>query len=562
MKLLQLILLLLRMTLLTSFRNVIRGNSIQSRRCLTKIVNSNLFLEKRILCTKHITTMSSSSRIHDTIFALSSGPIVKTGVSVIRLSGRDSKHCLQKLCSPTARFPDPRYASLRKLYDPLNGELLDNALVLWMPGPRSFTGEDIVELHVHGSRAVILGIFKALENLNGVSINEVNSENNLRIRPADRGEFTRRAFDNGRLDLTEVEGLSDLLEAETSEQRKQALKQMEGYSRKKFETWRDVLTKCLAHTEAVIDFGDDDREDDVNDSAMWALLPKVKALKEEVMVHLTDGRKGEMVREGIRIALAGPPNAGKSSLMNLMARRPAAIVSPIAGTTRDIIEVRMDLAGVSCIVSDTAGLRSDSEDPIEMEGMRRAIKAFQEAQVKLFVCDSSDRKNIENAEQMLQNVLSDQLPLSDDQNGNFQNNRLLIVYNKFDLLSNGENQHSVLNVGDRNGISNMNISTHCISCTTNEGINDLEDSIISSIKSILETNTPDKSEGVLITRERHRSHLKQCVTHLDRFLSAKLPMDAAAEELRLASQELGRITGIVDVEELLDIIFRDFCIGK
>ena len=538
-------------------------------RCITSSHNSKILSNKSFFQTKSIVSISAANRVHDTIFALSSGPIVKTGVSVIRLSGKDSKVCLQKLCSPRAKFPDPRYASLRKLYDPLNGELLDNALVLWFPGPGSFTGEDIVELHIHGSRAVILGIFKALEDLDGVSIDEVNIEKKIRIRPADRGEFTRRAFDNGRLDLTEVEGLSDLLEAETSEQRKQALKQMEGYSRKKFEAWRDVLTKCLAHTEAVIDFGDDDREEDVNDSAMWTLLPKIKLLKEELMTHLTDGRKGEIIRDGLRIALAGPPNAGKSSLMNLMARRPAAIVSPIAGTTRDIIEVRMDLAGVSCILSDTAGLRVDSDDPIEMEGMRRAIKAFQEAQIKVFVCDASNQLSLNNAEIMLQSIMSD-VHMFDQDTSNVdesyafskQNNRLLIAYNKADLSIKGENEYSLKKVENSNKMLSMNVLSHRISCTTSEGINELEESIISSIKSILATNTPDKGEGVLITRERHRGHLKQCVIHLDNFLSAKLPMDAAAEELRLASRELCRITGTIDVEELLDIIFRDFCIGK
>lgn len=263
-----------------------------------------------------------------TIYALSSGQLSKTGVAVLRLSGPSSRLCLESL-TPRQAFPKERMASLRKLICPQTGDLLDQALVLWFPGPKSFTGEDVVEFHVHGSRAVIQGMFAAFEHLD---------ERSYSVRPAERGEFTRRAFDNGKMDLTEVEGLADLLAADTSEQRKQALRQMDGHLRIQFEKWREELIGCLAHTEAVIDFGDDDREDDVNDSAMWALLPRVQHLVDELVVHLQDGRRGEIVREGVRIALVGPPNAGKSSLLNVLAKRPAAIVSPVAGTTRYINE--------------------------------------------------------------------------------------------------------------------------------------------------------------------------------------------------------------------------------
>jgi tRNA modification GTPase len=280
----------------------------------------------------------------------------------VRLSGPSAGECLKRLQKPGQELPEARRASLRKLFCPRSGDTLDQALVLWMPGPRSFTGEDVVELHLHGSRAVILGLFESLEYLNGCFREEEIGKGG--VRAAERGEFTRRAFENGRMDLTEVEGLADLLAADTATQRKQALKQMEGHLRSTFEAWRSELVGCLAHTEAVIDFGDDDREDDVDDSVMWSLSPRVEKLLKEIKMHLADGRRGEMVREGVRVALAGPPNAGKSSLMNALARRPAAIVSPIAGTTRDVVEVRMDLGGMSCIVSDTAGLRSDSSDPI------------------------------------------------------------------------------------------------------------------------------------------------------------------------------------------------------
>ncbi len=297
----------------------------------------------------------------DTIFALSSGPLVKCGVAVVRLSGPSCGDALQELLkhsgdsSQPQSVPAPRQASVRRLYCPESGDELDRALVLWMPGPASFTGEDVCELHLHGGRAVVQGVLNALSMLD-------NRREGCGIRAAERGEFTKRAFDNGKMDLTEVEGLADLLAAETSVQRKQALRQMDGHLRKQFELWRETLIKCLAHTEAVIDFGDDDREDDVDDGVMNLLIPIVLSLRSDIEKHLSDGGKGELVREGIRIALVGPPNAGKSSLLNILARRPAAIVSPIAGTTRDIIEVRLELGGVPCVVSDTAGFRAATDD--------------------------------------------------------------------------------------------------------------------------------------------------------------------------------------------------------
>lgn len=270
----------------------------------------------------------SLSTAIDTVFSVSSGPVVKSGICVIRLSGPLSKHCLEELSlSPV---PAPRYASLRKLRCPKTKDVLDSSLVLWFPGPKSFTGEDCVELHVHGSRAVVSGIFSSLSHIGS----ECSATGRGSIRPAERGEFTRRAFENGKMDLTEVEGLADLLEADTSEQRKQALRQLEGHLRVRLEHWRDELIHCLAHTEAVIDFGDDDRENDIDDSTMYSLAPRVQALRNTIAGHLQDNRRGEIVREGIRIVLAGPPNSGKSSLLNALARRSAAIVSPTAGTTR------------------------------------------------------------------------------------------------------------------------------------------------------------------------------------------------------------------------------------
>lgn len=521
----------------------------------------------------------SPNAASDTIYALSSGTLSKTGVAVIRLSGPSCQQALLSLqlgkdCMNASQeevsmnIPKPRYASLRKLYDPVSGDILDQALVLYMPGPRSFTGEDVVELHTHGSRAVIQGVFNALASLD-------KPNNNQGLRPADRGEFTRRAFDHGRMDLTEVEGLSDLLEAETATQRKQALNQMEGYLSVTFEKWRGVLVKCLAHTEAVIDFGDDDREEDVDDDALYQLLPSVKSLRDEIEYHLKDNRRGEIVREGLRIALVGPPNAGKSSLMNALARRPAAIVSPIAGTTRDIVEVRMDLADVSCIVSDTAGLRKETDDPIEQEGIKRAQAAFARAHLKVFVGDITDQESIVTATDMLMDMLENQQDSAEnmepDDTSTFTDNssksNVLMVLNKCDLstalkVPKDQNLDTFIDINAKKALDKLNIQALPLSCTTGDGMVELESVLCEQIKALLSTDNNNVQENALITRDRHRRHLMRCASNLDSFLTGRLPMDAAAEELRLASLELGKITGRVDVEELLDIIFKDFCIGK
>ncbi|CAN0369538.1 unnamed protein product, partial [Ectocarpus sp. 12 AP-2014] len=360
----------------------------------------------------------SSSSSEDTIFALATGNAGPAGVAVVRISGPMSAQVLQALTSATSLssvtppeasaggdagvtaaaapavvdgggagrrlppFPAARRAVVRRLYDPATGDLLDEALVLWMPGPRSFTGEDTVELHTHGSRAVINGVLDALAGMGAAS-------GMRRVRLAERGEFTQRAYGNGRMDLTGVEGLADLIAADTAAQRKQALKQMGGALRDMYEEWRHQLKGCLAHAEAVIDFGDDE-EDVGGDAAFAAMMPRVRGLAAEIDRHLRDGGRGEIVRSGVRVAIVGPPNAGKSSLLNLLAARPAAIVSPVAGTTRDVVEVQMDIAGLPVTLSDTAGLREATDDEVEREGMRRARSAVDNAHLAIFVVDATN----------------------------------------------------------------------------------------------------------------------------------------------------------------------------
>lgn len=534
----------------------------------------------------------------ETIFALSSGGGGAsvgggaTAVAVIRISGPCAFDALRDLLSPSSigltdddgkqpKLPKARMASLRTLYDPLtknnNGrrDPLDSALILTFPGPNSFTGEDIVELHCHGSRAVVNGVLSALSHLNSVPIpgttsnDESQQRRRLSLRPADPGEFTQRAYAHGKLGLVEVEALADLIVADTSLQRKQALKQFDGRLSRLYMGWREELIKGLAHAEAVIDFGDDealdpDEEDDdvEGDGGMsvWGgISPRITTLRQAMERHLADASRGELLRDGLRIAIVGRPNAGKSSLLNLLAGRDAAIVSSTPGTTRDVVEVILDLGGVRCTLLDTAGVREEKEEgvnEIEVEGMKRARIAAKDAHIVVGVVDSTDYERGMDA--------VDELITGEGDFDDWKKDNVLYVVNKVDL--NNE-------MKDSSRLSKIN--SFGISCTTSEGVNDFLSVLTTQALSLVSNDNDDSSsalsslegsEGAVITRARHRRHVEAAADALGRFevLSGQgyMALDMAAEELRLAASELGRITGAIDVEDVLDVLFADFCIGK
>lgn len=439
----------------------------------------------------------------ETIFALASAP-GRAGVAVIRTSGPDAGAALIRIAGHP--LPSPRMAAIRRLHDPATGEVVDQGLVLWFPGPNSFTGEDVAEFQVHGGRAVVGALAEILTGLG--------------LRVAEPGEFTRRAFENGKFDLTSAEAVADLVDAETTAQRRQALRQMDGELGRLYEGWRGRLNRALAHLEADIDFPDED----LPDAMAPAVLSSLDGLRTEIAAHLDDGRRGERLRDGMHIAVVGAPNAGKSSLVNLLARREAAIVSERAGTTRDVVEVHLDLGGYPVVVADTAGLR-ESLDDIESEGIRRALKRATDADLKLAVFDAAAWPELDAAT----------LALVDD--------RTIPVLNKV----------------DRRPVTDATVAGRpavCVSAVTGDGIAGLVATLGDAVGRALAG-----AGGPALTRVRHRSALEECVTTLDRARTAPLP-ELAAEDVRLAARALGRITGRVDVEDLLDIIFRDFCIGK
>ncbi len=442
-----------------------------------------------------------------TIYSLSSGPGI-SGIAIIRVSGPDTSNVLKLLTNKS--LPKPRVATLRKINKINTSELIDEGILLWFPAPESYTGEDMAEIQVHGSKAVIDAIHSSISKV----------EN---CRLAEPGEFTKLAFQNGKINLLKAESIADLISAETEIQRKQAIKIMNGKTADQFNFLREKLLKILSHVEAKIDFPDEDLPNDI--------LKEIKKSSDEVLINikkiLDDQKVGERIREGFKIAILGPTNAGKSSLLNHLSNRDVAIVSEIAGTTRDVIETHLNIDGYPVIVSDTAGIR-DSKNEIEKKGIKLSLNRADEADLKLVVVDV---KNLDFTD-VLMGLL--------DQNS-------ILVINKSDLLKGDIDpeikkfNHVLISIKE-----NLNI-----------------DELISKIKNNLK-NKFITSDDILITRERHRQHLEQCLEHLNNFNKKNEveDFDKAAEDLRLATRHLGMIVGKVDVEEILGSIFNDFCIGK
>jgi tRNA modification GTPase len=436
--------------------------------------------------------------MNGTITALSSAP-GRAGVAVVRISGPGARIAVERLAGA---LPLPRHAALRTLKG-ADGSRIDQALVLWFPGPASETGEDMAEFQVHGGRAILERLFAELSRIEG-------------LRPAERGEFTRRAVENGKLDLTRAEALADLIDAETEGQRRQALDQYGGALAILYDGWRARLLKALAWAEAEIDFSDEELPEDIG-RRVRAGIAEILA---ELRGHLDDGRRGEIVRDGLFLTVIGPPNAGKSSLVNALARRDVAIVAETAGTTRDIVEVRLDIAGYAVVVADTAGLR-ETADLVESEGVRRALARAGQSDLTLLLLDAS-------AEAPLAGLPDGAAPSAD-----------LIVWNKSDLPRSAPGEGLL------------------ISAKTGVGM----DALLARLERMVAEKLSAPREGAVITRARHRSALLDTAFALERALTSD-ESELFAEDLRLAVRAIGRITGRVDVEELLDIVFRDFCIGK
>ena len=440
-----------------------------------------------------------------TIYALSSGPGI-SGVAVIRISGKETSEILKILTKKN--LPKPRKATIKKIIDPNSSELIDEGIILWFPGPESYTGEDMAELHTHGSKAVIDAIHKALEDTK-------------KCRIAEPGEFTKIAFQNGKINLLKAESISDLISSETEIQRKQAINIMTGKSSKIYDDLRGRLIRALSNIEAKIDFP----EEEIPEKIINEIKKNVDYVIEKIQKILNDQKVGERIREGFKIAIVGPTNAGKSSLLNHLSNRDVAIVSEIAGTTRDVIEVHLNINGYPVVVSDTAGIRK-SKNEIEKKGIKLALKKAEEADLNLIVIEP---KNLE-----FTGFLKDLI----------KPNSILVI-NKCDLKE-------VILTEQMKKIDHVIIS---VKNNTN-----LENLIL-KIKSKLRGRFV-QTEEIIITRERHRQNLEQCLQNLVNFKNQKDDFDKAAEDLRLATRHLGMIVGKVDVEEILSSIFNDFCIGK
>lgn len=426
-----------------------------------------------------------------TIFALATPP-GKSGVAVVRISGPQALNTLQVLTNKADWEPN------KLIYTPIGQPAIDNGMAVYFKAPASFTGEDVVELHIHGSLAIIRTLLEALACMEG-------------LRPAERGEFTRRAYLNGKMDLIQAEGLADLIDAETTAQRSQALRQMEGRLSGFYENLRVSIVKALAHLEAYIDFPDEE----IPESVIQGLDAEVRGVQQIIASALADGKRGERIREGVSIVILGAPNVGKSSLMNTLAGRDVAIVSHHAGTTRDVIEIHMEFAGFPAVIIDTAGIR-ESSDEIEAEGIRRALARAGDADIKLVLFEGDEPE-------------ADTAKLVDE--------------------------HSILIASK----SDMSLATYpsaiSISTKTGQGI----DALLAAIETrIVESFS---GEGAMITRERHRALLTQSYSQLDDYFQP-LPLELKCENLRRAAHLIGQITGKISVDDVLDVVFHEFCIGK
>ncbi len=442
-----------------------------------------------------------------TIYALSSGSGI-SGISVIRVSGPETKNVIEKLSQ--GRFPKPRVATLKKINKLNSKELIDEGIIIWFPGPNSYTGEDMAEFHLHGSRAVIMAVQASIEQIKG-------------CRLAEPGEFTKLALKNNKINLLKAESVGDLIKSETEIQRKQAIKIMSGANISKFDNWREKLVKILSNIEAKIDFP----EEDLPPEILKNLKIDAKKIESEIKKTLNDNKVGEIIREGFKIAIVGPSNAGKSSLLNYLSRREVAIVSEMAGTTRDVIETHLNIDGYPVVVSDTAGIR-DSKDEIEKKGIKLALKKSEDANLNIVLIEPKSGYFAG----FLKDLISD---------------KSIFVINKSDLgIDNIVNEYK-------------KYDPIYISLKKEKNIEQL----ISAVKSKIKYNFKT-SEEIIITRERHRQHLEKCINHLENFINKKEidDFDKAAEDLRLATRHLGMIVGKVDVEEILGSIFNDYCIGK
>ncbi|VAV94498.1 tRNA-5-carboxymethylaminomethyl-2-thiouridine(34)synthesis protein MnmE [hydrothermal vent metagenome] len=450
--------------------------------------------------------------LSETIFALSSGK-GRAGVSVIRLSGPETGAAILKLICKE-KLPVPRETHLCWFRDPKTGIRLDQGLLIYFAAPNSFTGEDVSEFHIHGGRAVVSGFLDALSNIEG-------------LRSALPGEFTRRAFDNGKMDLTAAEGLADLINSETEAQRRQALRLMDGRLGDLYEEWRKEIITAQAYLELDIDFSDEEIPQDVT----LKVRPIIKSLLDKITSHLGEGIKGERIRDGLQVVIMGAPNIGKSTLLNFLSKRDVAIVSHIAGTTRDLLEVHLDIAGFPVTVVDTAGIR-ESQDVIEAEGIRRAEHRAKDADIKILMIDARDWPEI--PERLKKHM----------------GKNAIILLNKSDLLPKGDQ----INIQDEYDC----LGAFPVSVSQETGMAAFLACLTDTAESYMEL-----TDGPNLTRTRHREALANCVTHLNRFCDyPDKELALLAEDLRMAARSLGSITGRVDVEDMLDVIFSEFCIGK